>query len=777
GAQQVVPAGPTGTRTATLSEADGYVAASVYIQGPAAIAIGSTTIAGTAWNWTPGAPGDIFVVISAFSVFSLDARPAAPAAPSDTDGGGWVLLADTGDLFVADDAAGWIRLIAWAKVVRTAGVTHQITLPGADAATTVSHLARVPAADVGGDWDIRFIGEAAAWRPDRTGNFVPGSKGDAWTGVDASGLLRRLSQGTAPLLSPIRRLCTTVAVDHCAAYWPCEDGADAKQVASGLPGGNPMRIDGGGTISFAQSTVFGGSAPLLELGDDTNLHGDIPAGVDTAGAMYWRMLIRIPDDGYPDLTTLMNWYPAGGPVARIGIVYGTSFGGCIDIRLYDSFGTQLASTGFFTLTPDIGFNGVPMYLSLELVRSGSNTNWLMSMAMLQDDGTIDARLISGTFSGITVGRIYRFSIGGSGAMGGTVLGHMGIADTQQWFFGTGSTFLSGYSGETAGRRFLRICAENGIPASVLGDPDDTVPMGPQPVDTLVNVLAEIERTDAGILYEPRDQLGLVYRTRESLYNQTVALTLDWDDGRMSPLTPVLDDRYTRNDVTVSRSGGSSARAVQETGPLNVQPPSEGGDGVGRYATELLVNPASDSALPDLAAWQLHLGVVDEVRYPQLTVDLDLYTAVARNAAQVDIGDRIVVTNVPDDLSPDDIDLIVVGCTETITPTRRTITFNCVPASAYTVAVYDTDRYDATDAKLAVAATSSATSIAVSSTALWTGDDGDFDISVGGERMTVTAVSGTSSPQVFTVTRAVNGVSKAHAAGTPVRLWKTPRYAL
>lgn len=44
----------------------------------------------------------------------------------------------------------------------------------------------------------------------------------------------------------------------------------------------------------------------------------------------------------------------------------------------------------------------------------------------------------------------------------------------------------------------------------------------------------------------------------------------------------------------------------------------------------------------------------------------------------------------------------------------------------------------------------------------------FNIMVGGERMTVTAISGASNPQTFTVTRSVNGVVKSHAAGAEVR---------
>jgi hypothetical protein len=65
---------------------------------------------------------------------------------------------------------------------------------------------------------------------------------------------------------------------------------------------------------------------------------------------------------------------------------------------------------------------------------------------------------------------------------------------------------------------------------------------------------------------------------------------------------------------------------------------------------------------------------------------------------------------------------------------------------------------------------------------WTQDDDEFpfDIYVGGERMTVTDITGTGGgplEQSFTVTRSVNGVVKGHDPGTPVRLWNPARYGL
>ena len=44
-------------------------------------------------------------------------------------------------------------------------------------------------------------------------------------------------------------------------------------------------------------------------------------------------------------------------------------------------------------------------------------------------------------------------------------------------------------------------------------------------------------------------------------------------------------------------------------------------------------------------------------------------------------------------------------------------------------------------------------------------------------MTVTDITGTSSPQTFTVTRSVNGVVKAQASGADVRLWFPPILAM
>jgi hypothetical protein len=70
--------------------------------------------------------------------------------------------------------------------------------------------------------------------------------------------------------------------------------------------------------------------------------------------------------------------------------------------------------------------------------------------------------------------------------------------------------------------------------------------------------------------------------------------------------------------------------------------------------------------------------------------------------------------------------------------------------------------------------------------LWTTNAADFPFDIQahplgalgrGERITVTDITGTTSPQTFTVTRSVNGVVMSHDEGEVIALFYTPVYAL
>jgi hypothetical protein len=314
-------------------------------------------------------------------------------------------------------------------------------------------------------------------------------------------------------------------------------------------------------------------------------------------------------------------------------------------------------------------------------------------------------------------------------------------------------------------------------------------MGPQPNATLPELLAEAATTDGGILYEPPDVFGLGYRTLANLTNQAPALVLDFAAGELAAQPePTFDDQNVRNDVTVTDAGGGSASAQLETGRLSVAEPPEG---VGRYEYPVEVNVYDESQIDERASWELAQGTVGLERFPLVTLRLDSAAFTADSALTADalglrIGDRIVIANLPD--HPDDVSLLVIGLVEDIGSHDHTIVLNCVPEQLHQVGIYthtaDEDRYDTAGCELAEALDETETGVDVVTTSgpRWVDTTNDaaefpFDVIVGGERMTVTAISGTTASQTMTVTRSVNGVVKTHAAGADVRLADPAYYAL
>ena len=143
-----------------------------------------------------------------------------------------------------------------------------------------------------------------------------------------------------------------------------------------------------------------------------------------------------------------------------------------------------------------------------------------------------------------------------------------------------------------------------------------------------------------------------------------------------------------------------------------------------------------------------------------------------------------VSNPPAWLPPEDIDCLVVGVSETIDNIAHTITLHTRPYGPYRVAVYDSSTLGllaADGATLNEDLTTSETGVDVDyGTIQFTEQAGDlnFDIMVGGEQMTVTAVGAPSANvQTLTVTRSVNGVTKTHSTGDAVQLYQPTRYAL
>jgi hypothetical protein len=308
-------------------------------------------------------------------------------------------------------------------------------------------------------------------------------------------------------------------------------------------------------------------------------------------------------------------------------------------------------------------------------------------------------------------------------------------------------------------------------------------LGPQRRINLLEMFRDGASADLGLLYETRDLLGLTYRTRATLYNQDPSLELSYDGaGELSPpLQPTEDDQLTRNDVTVNRVGnagdGGTGRAILEQGPLSVE-------AIGRYTDSVDVNVEMDSDLPDQASWRLHLGTVDEFRWPQIHLNLAAMgkagkSALLAAAAALDVGNRLTIDGLPAWVPPDLVQQHALGFAETLGSFGWDITVNGAPCSPYHIAEVEHADYGMLLSDSAVTAealdtTETGVDINAGAGPDWV-YEADFDVMIGGERMTVTAVAAMAGTfpnrtTTLTVTRSVNSIAKAHATGAGVEFF-------
>lgn len=630
----------------------------------------------------------------------------------------------------------------------------------------------------------RFWGEVPSWP---TTSEISGT--DINTPVQASGILRRFNQGVSTAYSAFYRAMALGGggAQYCWAYWPCEDGVSSTSLASipvwATPAADPMVLSGSTLPKLASYSGFLCSNPLPLLSGST-WSGYIPP--DTLGgapnpANVLRFLLGVPSTGAYDTAVIARLYTTG-TIARLDVQWGVINSGSLQLAGYDYLGNSLFTTGYgFT-----NLNNKPIRVSMEMVQSGSNV--VCSLVILAV-GATGAAFLQHTVSSATLGAATTVVINPDGHLDDTAVGHITYQDDLESLFSLGSA-LNANLGESAETRLNDLCFElPGIPpnfspfSSAFGD--GAVTMGYQLPGAFPALAQEVMDTDGGILLEARDQDQLLMRQRVSMYNQAPKLTLDVSQHQLSaPLVPEDDDRFTRNLITVTRINGSSSQATLKTGALSTQSPP---NGVGTYESSISLSLGTDKQAADQAGWRLLLGTTDRERYPQVSVNLRHPTftsnpVLTRAVLDVEIGDTIQLVNLPSWLPPDPALLIVQGYSETLGVYEHDITFNCSPADPYQIAILedpllghlDTDLsvlyhdYSATDTSLVVFSENASTGAP-----LWTTSAGDlpFDISVGGERMTVTAITGASAQQTFTVTRSVNGVVKAQFATTDVRLWQ------
>lgn len=604
----------------------------------------------------------------------------------------------------------------------------------------------------------RFAGEVSSWPVewDVTGR-------DIYSVIEAAGVMRRIGTGNANVQSSVRSYVVGLTVEDPFTvmlniqpflYLPMEERPQAPYASAAV--GTNFGVLTTTVKAASQQWGNGDLAPwltkVLAMYGDSELNFGIHQQnfVATDGWSISFVCKHLGDQtvGWYLNTDTFQWQVFFIPASK-------------EITVTHPAGSSTVSVA------STFFDSAAHTIELNASQSGGNIVW---ECLIDNQATGLFALDAGTLT-----RLVASYINAAAAFTSPFsIGHITVMNA----FGLSiSDAAKGFPGETANHRLYRMAADAGIPLFTTGRfnvnslVDDSVPMHTQALSTVGSQFDDCERTDMGILYDARGTLGMAYRPLAHLLNQDAALTLTYSSKHISPpFVPTTDDRLTANDVTATSSAMGDARSTLDSGPKSTAAPSAGG--IGRYPDTVSVNPHMNAQLQDIAGWHVHLGTADRPRVPDVSVTLDrtaISTALLVQLLQTGVGDRIQLNSIPQ-LAGGSLSQLVVGYEEKIDAFVREIRFHCVPEDPYEVAETDdaTARVSAGSSYLNANVTSSATSFAVKSLdgTLWSTAAGDVPVSilVGGEQMTVGAITGSSSPQTFSsVTRSVNGVVKAHTA--------------
>lgn len=620
---------------------------------------------------------------------------------------------------------------------------------------------------------IRMAGEIPAWPPNRdlSGN-------DTTTDIAPTGVTRRMDAGNKPQDSALLRYIRAQGPIEC---WPLTDGVQATSGKSlnGSPDFTVKLNSGTATPTWSDGQLAEWIEPtvLLPTGSDGTIRGSVARAASAASE--WS--VDFFYNGKQDMDVVIADYgdlTDADPRIAWSIELDQSAN---EIALFSvSVGETSSSTALQSTVTGAGvFDGKLHHVRLSTSVNGADGDFEIYVdGVLRDSGTATG-YASEAVNFIRPGWFYSAITQDTPTIGYiTYWGSGAPSAADMWEAATG------FPGERAGARIERLATEAGYTASTAGTTGFQELMGVQDRRKLLELMNEASLTNFGYFLDRRDALEVIHRGHSTLWNQQPALTLDFSAGIISaPFRPDDGDKLTENDVSVSRKYGAfPARAVLESGELSVL---DFPDGVGRYDNEYEYSLYTDDQAAHVAYMRLNLGTYNGIRYTRITLDLanERVFQMIGDILRADVGDKIRLTNVPEDHGPDDVEILIQGYTEEAGPDTWRITFNGVPAAPWEAFASSVDRYSRADtggSSLGAALAAGATSVSVatqSGSKRWVDSaaypaEFPFDVRVGGsggEVVRVTAISGTSSPQTFTLTRGINGADIGHASGEDVRL--------
>lgn len=543
-----------------------------------------------------------------------------------------------------------LRVKNWAEGSKVAGRWTPGVAAGPWHPLKLKRRFRIQARYAGGSWVDLWGGHLTDYTPSWIG------AGKAVCDLSASDLLSALSLLKA---FPNAILAEQLYDDPVLCY-PLDDSEGSVTAGDRTSGARPSltvaQLGSGGTIDFGSGS-FGPEASTcaaftrVDGANGKYLVGSL-AGLGMA-ATDPRLTVEafVKPGPSADYLGLLGVQSSDGLGGNDWVGLATGLGGQTIIRGGTLAGSVTAGTGAYLL-PDT-WHHVVMQLEMS---AGTMTAYYYVDAALQ--GYCVVPLDPHNMATLWVGRDRNILAPFDGQIAGVavypyLLSGARIADHY--------LALTGWAGELTGGRFQRLCRLAGLPSGLISVASSTGggTMGAQPVGgkTLTSSLNEVAATEQGSV--EIDRTGLLrFAGRDLRRGAPSLVTLDARTDILNDFEGLpYNDEGLLNDVTVSRVGGATQRAVNAASALEL----------GTISDSIEVYVEDDGQALSLAEWLANINAEAQLRAPVIKVSMAALAA--RSPAKVptvmafERGQRLTVSDLPDGLPATTLDLFVEGMSD------------------------------------------------------------------------------------------------------------------
>ena len=573
-------------------------------------------------------------------------NPVTLAAAIDWKNGAASISTSRGSDTTITSADGWTRVYVTATAPATVSGTQYPTLYTRTSGTAGQKFLVDAAMFHAGDqpsnlWDLTaandlWYGYVETLTSDWENGYRPVVR------VTASDRLARFERRTL-----VSSLMTAEQIsDSSDGVWPLDDDAAATSLTSRTGASVPnLAITSLGTPSSSNPYALGSDAD--GLGPDGIGSCLVVNRASSTNGHY----LRAPNIRYSFLAgvefTLDCYFYVGASGTQMGLMYLAD--ASVQVGMYVTSGNKLAAedtwegvtiTGATTVTAG-SWHHAALVQRIGLFGAREMELWLDGVSQ----GTQSLSGYNFTFTGTDLYVGARVSSGGSPVVYDLVSGRLSGASYTAAELSSSRILerakgRTGFSGDTAGTRFQRLCRAAGMASADYSVSGTTVAtMIPQPVvgRTVSDVANEVATAEAGAVYLDRSG-DLVLAARGVRYNATSSFSVPAtviDQG----VSISADLSFLVNDATASRPGGITERVVNAAS-------------VAAYDTHdksVVLYVDTDAQVTSAANYLANSQATPAPRTDSISVDL--VTAAASVSVSdlltAEVGTRFTVTSTPD----------------------------------------------------------------------------------------------------------------------------------